>query len=62
MKQYQYHYDIAVIGGGTAGLAPTITADPSGKKVQVEEKHAYLGGNTAIGLTLLGFMGGHRNK
>ena len=56
MKCYEYRYDIAVIGGGPAGLATAITAARAGKRVVLLEKNGYLGGNMAIGLPLLGFL------
>lgn len=62
MKQYQYHYDIAVIGGGPAGLATAITAAREGKKVLIAEKNGFLGGNLTIGLPLLGFLDEHGNQ
>ena len=47
---------IAVIGGGPAGLSATITAAREGKKVLLLEKNGYLGGNATLGLPLLGFL------
>jgi len=62
MKEYTYHYDIAVIGGGPAGLATAITAAREGKKVLLADKNGFLGGNLTIGLPLLGFLDEHGNK
>lgn len=62
MKQYIYHYDIAVIGGGPAGLATAITAAREGKKVLLADKNGFLGGNLTIGLPLLGFLDEHGNQ
>lgn len=59
MKHYQYHYDIAVFGGGPAGLAAAITAARAGKKTILLEKNGYLGGNLATGLPPLGFLDEH---
>ena len=56
MKNYSYTYDIAVIGGGPAGLATAITAARAGKRVILLEKNGFLGGNMTIGLPLLGFL------
>ena len=56
MKNYSYTYDIAVVGGGPAGLATAITAARAGKRVILLEKNGFLGGNMTIGLPLLGFL------
>ena len=56
MKNYSYTYDIAVVGGGPAGLATAITAARAGKRVVLLEKNGFLGGNMTIGLPLLGFL------
>ena len=45
MKKYAFRYDIAVIGGGPAGLATAITAAREGKKVLLADKNGFLGGN-----------------
>ena len=55
MNAFQLNYDIAVIGGGPAGLACAITAARSGKRVALFEKNSFLGGAMAIGLSPLGF-------
>ena len=55
MKHLYYDYDIAVIGGGPAGLAAAITAARSGKRVALLEQNSFLGGALAIGLSPLGF-------
>lgn len=56
MKQYQFQYEVAVIGGGPAGLSAAITAARAGRKVILLEKAGYLGGNATLGLPLLGFL------
>lgn len=56
MKKFELQYEIAVIGGGPAGLSAAITAARAGKKVIVLEKAGYLGGNATLGLPLLGFL------
>ena len=56
MKYLSYNYDIAVIGGGPAGISAAITAARTGKKVALFEKNGYLGGAMAIGLSPLGFL------
>ena len=56
MNKYRYNYDIAVIGGGPAGIACAITAARLGKRVIIIEKNGYLGGNLTLGLPLLGFL------
>lgn len=62
MKQHAYQCDIAVIGGGPAGLATAITAARAGKRVLLLEKNGYLGGNLTLGLPLLGFLDENGNK
>lgn len=62
MKAYSYTYDIAVIGGGPAGLATAITVARAGKRVILLEKNGFLGGNLTIGLPLLGFLDENGNQ
>ena len=62
MNQYSYDYEIAVIGGGPAGLAAAITAARKGKKVVLVEKNGYLGGNLTIGIPPLGFLDENGNR
>ena len=62
MNNYSYTYDIAVIGGGPAGLAAAITAARGGKRVLLVDKNGYLGGNMTLGLPLLGFLDEHEKR
>ena len=56
IKHTELNTQIAVIGGGPAGLSAAITAAREGKKVLLIEKNGYLGGNAVLGLPLLGFL------
>lgn len=56
MKHVSFYYDVAVIGGGPAGIAAAVTAARSGKKVGLFESNSFLGGSFAIGLSPLGFL------
>ena len=56
MNSIDLNYDVAVIGGGPAGLAAAITAARGGKKTAIFEKNGFLGGAMAIGLSPLGFL------
>lgn len=56
MKHLSYSYDIAVIGGGPAGIAAAVTAARAGRKVALFERGSFLGGAMAIGLSPLGFL------
>ena len=62
MKCYERSYDVAVIGGGPAGLATAVTAARAGKQVLLADKNGFLGGNLTIGLPLLGFLDEHGNR
>ncbi len=60
MKPQREAYDVAVIGGGSAGLAAAITAARQGAKTLLVERYGYLGGmgtaslvHTFCGLYLL---------
>ncbi len=48
--------EIAVIGGGPAGLAAAVTAARSGQDVVLIEKGAYLGGVMALGISPLSML------
>ena len=56
MRHYSYHPQIAVLGGGPAGLSAALAAARTGKQVLLLEKNGYLGGNATLGLPLLGFL------
>ncbi|MBQ8802803.1 MAG: FAD-dependent oxidoreductase [Tyzzerella sp.] len=56
MRRFELNYEIAVVGGGPAGLSAAITAARAGRKVILLEKAGYLGGNATLGLPLLGFL------
>ena len=62
MNRYRYSYEIAVVGGGPAGLAAAITAARAGKRVILLEKNGFLGGNLTIGIPPLGFLDEHGNQ
>ena len=57
----EHHYDLLVVGGGTAGSFCAIAAARNGMRVAIVEKNAYLGGMmTGAGLTEMnaaGFQG-----
>lgn len=60
MKQPRETFDVAVIGGGSAGLAAAVTAAREGARTLLVERHGYLGGmgtaslvHTFCGLYLL---------
>ena len=56
MNKYSFDCDIAVVGGGPAGIAAAVNAARSGKKVILVEQNAYLGGALASGLSPLSFL------
>ena len=56
MRHFYKKAQIAVIGGGPAGLSAAITAARQGKQVLLLEKNGFLGGNAVLGLPLLGFL------
>ena len=56
MRHYSYHPQIAVLGGGPAGLSAALAAARAGKQVMLLDKNGYLGGNATLGLPLLGFL------
>lgn len=50
----EYDYDVAVVGGGTAGAFAGIAAAATGAKTIVIEQYGYLGGILSLGMNLLG--------
>ena len=44
------HFDVAVVGGGLAGVMSAVSAAREGKKVVLVEKYGYLGGMATAGL------------
>ena len=56
MQHDEFQYEIAVVGGGPAGLSAALAAARRGRKVVLLEKNGYLGGNATLGLPLLGFL------
>jgi len=56
MKYAHLSCDIAIFGGGPAGLSAAITAARLGRSVLLVERNGYLGGSLAIGLSPLGFL------
>ena len=43
-KRFEADYDVAVCGGGAAGVAAAIGAAKAGAKVCLVEKYGFLGG------------------
>ncbi len=56
MNIQQLQFDVAVIGGGPAGIAAALAAARNGTRVLLAERNEYLGGNMSSGLPLLGFL------
>lgn len=52
------HWDVIVIGGGTAGLIAGIASARSGARTLIIERGGFLGGNAATGMNLGGFFDG----
>lgn len=50
----EYEYDVAVIGGGTAGAFAGIAAAATGARTVIIEQYGYLGGILSLGMNLLG--------
>lgn len=49
-------FDVAVFGGGPAGLSAAIACARRGHRVLLAEQNGYLGGNAALGLPFLGYL------
>lgn len=62
MKTYSLACEIAILGGGPAGLASAITAAREGKDVILVEKNGFLGGNLTIGIPPLGMLDEHYQR
>ena len=45
-------YDVAVVGGGPAGIIAALAAAEDGLSVTLIERYGFVGGNLAIGLPL----------
>ncbi len=56
MKRHFIDCEIAVIGGGPAGLCAALSAARRGRDVVLFEKNGYLGGNVTLGLPLLSYL------
>ena len=48
--------DVAVVGGGPAGITAAMAAAEAGLQVTLVESRGYVGGNLTIGLPVLGFL------
>jgi len=56
------HWNVVVIGGGTAGVIAGIAAARTGAKTLIVERGGFLGGNAATGMNLGGFFDGEENQ
>lgn len=54
--------DVLVVGGGPAGIMAALAAAENGNRVMLVESRSFLGGNLAIGLPILGFLGRKGNQ
>jgi len=52
------HYDVIVVGGGTAGALAGIAAARNGAKTLVVERFGHLGGTAVYGIPFLGLLSG----
>ena len=52
------HYDVVVVGGGTAGALAAIAAARQGAKTLVIERFGHLGGTAVYGIPFLGLLSG----
>ena len=62
MQEASSHWDVIVIGGGTAGLIAGIAAARGGAKTLIVERGGFLGGNAATGMNLGGFFDGDETQ
>lgn len=53
------HYDVIVVGGGTAGALAGIAAARQGAKTLVVERFGHLGGTAVYGIPFLGLLSGN---
>jgi hypothetical protein len=56
------HWDVIVVGGGTAGLIAGIAAARMGARTLIIERGGFLGGNAATGMNLGGFFDGSEKQ
>lgn len=54
--------DVLVVGGGPSGIMAALAAAEDGLKVALIESRSFLGGNMAIGLPVLDFLGRKGNQ
>lgn len=54
--------DVLVVGGGPAGIMAAEAAAKGGASTMLIESRGFLGGNLAIGLPILGFLGRKGNQ
>ncbi len=54
--------DVLVVGGGPAGIMAARAAAGNGLRVMLIESRGFVGGNLAIGLPILGFLGRKGNQ
>jgi hypothetical protein len=62
MSTEHSHWDVIVVGGGTAGLIAGIAAARRGAKTLIIERGGFLGGNAATGMNLGGFFDGDETQ
>jgi hypothetical protein len=62
MAEATAHWDVIVIGGGTAGVIAGIAAARAGAKTLIIERGGFLGGNASTGMNLGGFFDGDETQ
>lgn len=62
MTKAQTHWNVIVVGGGTAGLIAGIAAARMGARTLIVERGGFLGGNAATGMNLGGFFDGSERQ